>query len=82
MGFLRGQWAELTSMLDAYSIVYMEGLLLVPVVMAALFYPLEALIGVGAVLLMGLAVFETAVYIRHHPRHPRVEHKVGWRFPL
>ncbi len=41
--------------------MYMEGLLLVPVVMAALFYPLEVLIGVAVVLMAGLAVFETVL---------------------
>ena len=45
--FLRGQWKDLREVLDHYSIMYMEGLLVVPVVMAALFYPLEVLMGVG-----------------------------------
>jgi hypothetical protein len=81
MGVLRSQWAEFKGMVDAYSIMYMEGLLLVPVVMAALFYPLEVLIAVAVVLLAGVAVFETALYIRHHPHHPHAR-KTGWRFPL
>jgi hypothetical protein len=67
--FLRGQWRELTSMVDGVSIVLMEGLLLVPLVMAALFYPVEVLVGVSVALLVSLALFEVAVWVRHHPRH-------------
>ena len=66
--FLRGQWSELKDMVDGYSIMYMEGLLLVPLVMAGMFYPVQVLIGVGIGLGVSLAAFETAVYVRHH-RH-------------
>ena len=69
--FLRGQWKDLTDMLDRYSIMYMEGLLLVPVVMFALFYPLQTLISVGAVLLAALAAFEIFEWVQwHHRPHP------------
>ena len=68
MRFLRGQWSELNDMVDGYSIMYMEGLLLVPLVMAGMFYPVQVLIGVGIGLGVSLAAFETAVYVRHH-RH-------------
>jgi hypothetical protein len=54
-------------MVDGYSIMLMEGLLIVPVVMAALFYPLQVFTGVGVVLLVCLAVFETIEYKRYHP---------------
>lgn len=67
--FLRSQWKDLESMVDPFSIMLMEGLLIVPVIMAALFYPKEVLVGTGIVLLAGLAVFETIEYVRHHPRH-------------
>jgi hypothetical protein len=66
---LRGQWKELTSMVDGFSIMAMEGLLLVPLVMAALFYPVEVLVGTAIVLLVCLAMFEVVLYVRHHPRH-------------
>jgi hypothetical protein len=66
---LRGQWKELTSIVDPFSIVAMEGLLLVPLVMAALFYPVEVLVGTAVVLLIFLAMFEVVLYVRHHPRH-------------
>ena len=66
---LRGQWKELTSMLDGFSIMAMEGLLLVPLVMAALFYPVEVLVGTVVVLAVFVAMFEVVWYVRHHPRH-------------
>jgi hypothetical protein len=66
--FLRGQWSELQEMVDGFSIMYMEGLLLVPLVMAGMFYPVQVLIGVGVGLAVSVAAFETAVYVRHH-RH-------------
>jgi hypothetical protein len=64
--FLRGQWSELKEMTDEFSIVYMEGLLLVPLGMAAMFWPMQVLIGVGIGLGVSLAAFETAVFVRHH----------------
>ena len=45
--FLRGQWKDLTNMIDPFSIMLMEGFFVVPLVMAALFYPLQVLIGVS-----------------------------------
>jgi hypothetical protein len=82
--FLRSQWREFTDMVDGFSIMLMEGLLLVPVVMFALFYPVQVLIWVTATLLVALAVFETAVWIRHHPHHPHHSHHKdgGWHLPL
>ena len=35
--FLRGQWKDLTNMIDPFSIMLMEGFFVVPLVMAALF---------------------------------------------
>jgi hypothetical protein len=66
---LRGQWKELTTVLDGFSIMAMEGLLLVPLVMAALFYPVEVLVGTVVVLAVLVATFEVFWYVRHHPRH-------------
>lgn len=81
--FLRSQWREFTDMVDGFSIMLMEGLLLVPVIMFALFYPIQVLIWVTGSLLVALAVFETAVWKRHHPHHPHHTHKDGgWHMPL
>ena len=79
--FLRGQWKDLREVLDHYSIMYMEGLLVVPVVMAALFYPLEVLMGVVVALLISLAAFETFEWVRYHPRR-RPKHVSSFRYPL
>jgi hypothetical protein len=68
--FLRGQWSELKEMTDEFSIVYMEGLLLVPLGMAAMFWPMQVLIGIGIGLGVSLAAFETAVFVRHHHHRP------------
>jgi len=58
------------------SLLLMDGLLLVPLIMAALFYPIQVLIGVGAVLLVLFVMFEGAVLWRKHHHthvpHPRV----------
>ena len=82
--FLRGQWKDLTNMVDPFSIMLMEGFFIVPLVMAAMFYPLPVLIGIDAVLLLGLAVFETVEWMRHHPHHPKPRHHAagGWHLPL
>ena len=82
--FLRGQWKDLTNMIDPFSIMLMEGFFVVPLVMAAMFYPLEVLIGVVAVLLVGLAVFETIEWMRHHPHHPKHRRPTSssWHYPL
>jgi hypothetical protein len=82
--FLRGQWKDLTNMIDPFSIMLMEGFFVVPLVMAAMFYPLEVLIGVVAVLLVGLAVFETIEWMRHHPHHAKHRRPTlsSWHYPL
>jgi hypothetical protein len=82
--FLRGQWKDLTDMVDPFSIMLMEGFFVVPLIMAAMFYPLEVLLGTVAVLLVGLAVFETIEWVRHHPHHPkpRQTSSGGWHLPL
>jgi hypothetical protein len=81
--FARGQWKDLTNMIDPFSIMLMEGFFVVPLVMAAMFYPLEVLLGIVAVLLVGLAVFETIEWMRHHPHHPRRRQPTsGWHLPL
>jgi hypothetical protein len=81
--FLRGQWKEFTSMVDSVSIMLMEGLLLIPVIMFALFYPLQVLLWVTGTLLVGLVLFEAVVWRRHHPHHAHhAHHKDGWHLPL
>jgi hypothetical protein len=82
--FLRGQWKDLTNMIDPFSIMLMEGFFVVPLVMAAMFYPLEVLMGIVAVLLVGLAAFETIEWLRYHPHHAKHRHTSAsnWHYPL
>jgi hypothetical protein len=52
------------------SLMYMDGLLLIPFVMAAFFYPLEALLGAAALLIVTFAVYESCVIWRRRRPHP------------
>jgi hypothetical protein len=80
--FLRGQWREFTDMVDVFSIMLMEGLLIVPIIMFGLFYPVEMGLTMLAILLVSVAIFETVVWVRHHPHHPHHHEKSGWHMPL
>jgi len=50
------------------SLILMNGLVLVPLIMAAFFYPVEVLLGTGAVLLVAFVLYEAVVIWRR--RHP------------
>jgi len=73
---LRRYWSEMVSYDGGMSLLLMDGLLLVPLIMAAFFYPIQVLIGVGAVLLVLFVMFEGVVLWRKHHNahvpHPRV----------
>jgi hypothetical protein len=73
---LRRYWSEMVSYDGGMSLLLMDGLLLVPLIMAAFFYPIQVLIGVGAVLLVLFVMFEGVVLWRKHHHthvpHPRV----------
>ena len=50
------------------SLLLMDGLILVPVIMFAFFYPMQVLLSVGVFLLIVLAVYESCViWKRKHP---------------
>ena len=68
---LRRYWDEMISYEGGMSLLMMNGLLLVPLVFAAFFYPVQVLLLVGVVLVLSFAVYE-GVYIwrKHHPHHP------------
>ena len=53
---LRRYWSEMVSYDGGMSLLLMDGLLLVPLIMAAFFYPIQVLVGVGAALLLAIAV--------------------------
>ena len=66
----RRYWDDLISYDGGFALVMMDGLLLVPLIMAAFFYPVEVLIGVGALLLVTFAGYEGfVVWRRHHVKH-------------
>ena len=63
---------EVTNSDGGLWIVMMDGLLLIPLAMAAFFYPMAGLIGLGVLLLLSLVgVFGTREYHRRHPHPPR-----------
>jgi hypothetical protein len=69
---LRRYWSEMVSYEGGISLLYIDGLLLVPIIFAAFFYPIQVLVGVGAVLVVAIVVYEcVALWRKHHPRtHP------------
>ena len=71
LALFRRYWDERVSYEGGMALLWMDGLLLIPLIMAAFFYPLEALIGVGAVLLLSVAAYEGYVlWRRRHPFRP------------
>jgi uncharacterized membrane protein YfcA len=58
LSLFRRYWDELVSYEGGLSLVWMNGLLLIPIIMAAFFYPVEAAIAVGALLIVTLAGYE------------------------
>lgn len=66
--WLRRIWSERVSYEGGLSLLWMDGLLLIPLMMAAFFYPLEALMTAGALLVVTFLVYEG--YIVWRRRHP------------
>jgi len=71
---LRRYWSEMVSYDGGMSLLLMDGLLLVPLIMAAFFYPIQVLIGVGAALLVAIAAYECVALWRKHPDHTHIPH--------
>ena len=65
------RWRDNVSYEGGMALVWMNGLLFVPLVFAAFFYPLQAL-GVAAVMLvLSFLVYEgCAIWRKRHPVHP------------
>ncbi len=66
LSWLRHQWTERVSYEGGLSLLWMVGLLLIPLIMAAFFYPLQALLTAAAVLLVSLLIYEGMIYYRRH----------------
>lgn len=67
IGWMYRFWNERVSYEGGLSLLLIDGLLLVPLIMAAFFYPVETLVVGGAVVLLSLAVYEG--YILWNKRH-------------
>lgn len=73
ISWLRSLWSDRVSYEGGLSLMWMDGLLLIPLVMAAFFYPMEALLSAGALLLVSFLIYEGVVFWkRHHLPHPRI----------
>ena len=73
LSWLRNVWTERVSYEGGLSLLWMDGLLLIPLMMAAFFYPMEALVAAGALLLVTFVIYEGVVFWRrHHVPHPRL----------
>jgi hypothetical protein len=71
---LRRYWSEMVSYDGGMSLLLMDGLLLVPLIMAAFFYPIQVLVGVGAALLVAIATYECVALWRKHHHRTHVPH--------
>ena len=68
---VRRYWDDLVSYDGGMSLLMMDGLLLVPLVMAAFFYPVQVLMAVGALFILSLVVYEAIhIWRKHHPHPP------------
>lgn len=68
LSWLQRCWRDNVSYDGGYSLLWMDGLLLIPFIMAAFFYPLEALIAAAVLVGVSLAVYESCViWKRRHP---------------
>jgi hypothetical protein len=73
ISWLRSCWSDRVSYEGGLSLLWMDGLLLIPLIMAAFFYPLEALMAAGALLLVTFVAYEgCVVWKRWHVAHPKV----------
>ena len=57
-GWFYRYWDERVSYEGGLSLLLMDGLLLIPLIMAAFFYPVEALIAAGVVVLLSFVLYE------------------------
>ncbi len=71
LSWMQRCWQDNVSYEGGLALMWMDGLLLIPLVMAAFFYPVEALIAAAVLLLVSFAVYESCViWKRRHPHAP------------
>jgi hypothetical protein len=66
ISLFRRYWDDLISVEGGLSLLWMDGLLLIPLIMAAFFYPVEAAIMAAVLLVVSLAGYEGWVLWRKH----------------
>lgn len=72
LSWIRRRWQDNVSYEGGLALVWMDGLLLIPFIMAAFFYPLEALLAAAALLVVTFALYESVViWRRRHPHPPQ-----------
>lgn len=70
LALLRRYWNEFVSSDGGLSLVMLDGLLLIPLIFAAFFFPVEVLTYVGIAAVVSLAGYEGyLVWRRRHPHH-------------
>ena len=70
ISLLRRYWNELVSYEGGMSLVMMNGLVAVPLIMAAFFYPLQVLALVVVLAVVSLAGYEGyVIWRKRHPTH-------------
>lgn len=71
LSWMRRCWQDNVSYEGGLALIWMDGLLLIPFIMAAFFYPLQAAIAAGALLLVSFGVYEScAIWKRWHRPKP------------
>ena len=71
LSWMQRCWQDNVSYEGGLALLWMDGLLLIPFVMAAFFYPIEALIAAAALVLVSFAIYESCViWKRRHPHPP------------
>jgi uncharacterized membrane protein YfcA len=70
VALFRRYWDGLVSYDGGVAILMMDALLIIPLIMAAFFYPVEVAVAVGALLLVTVVAYESYVFWRrrHLPR--------------
>jgi len=70
LALLRRYWDEFVSYDGGLSLLMLDGLLLIPLMFAMFFYPIQVLTIVGIVALVSLAGYEGyVIWRRRHPFH-------------
>ena len=67
LSWLYRYWDDRVSYEGGLSLLLMDGLLLIPLIMAAFFYPYEALVAAGVVLVLSFVAYEG--YVLWAKRH-------------